>query len=320
MHNLMEEYRLINRRTFTKKILFAGLSFPLLNSFSFLDSPVKFKKITLLHTNDIHSHIDSFPKNHSKYSGLGGIRRIASIVNQIKSEEKNVILLDAGDIFQGTPYFNKYKGSLEFKIMSQMGYAASTMGNHDFDNGLIGFKNVIHHANFPFICTNYDFSRTELDGVTQKFIIKKIDGIKIGIFGLGIKLEGLVPKSCYKDTIYLDPISTANHWSEKLKIKHQCDLVICLSHLGYKYKTDQISDIKLAMSTKNIDVIIGGHTHTFLENAKTIKNIENKDVLVNQAGWGALALGRIDIHFSKKKQIIKDVSQHKIHKKNYAKI
>ena len=320
MQNLMEEFKLTNRRAFTKKILFAGLGIPLLSSFRFLDSSEKIKKITLLHTNDIHSHIDSFPKNHLKHPGLGGMRRIASLVNKIKSEEKNVILLDAGDIFQGTPYFNKYKGSLEFKIMSQMGYSASTMGNHDFDNGLIGFKNVLHHANFPFICSNYDFSGTELDGKTEKFIIKEMDGIKIGIFGIGIQLDGLVSKSCYKETVYLDPILTSKTCSDKLKFEYQCDLVICLSHLGHDYNSSKISDVKLAKISKNIDVIIGGHTHTFLDEAKIIKNSENKDVIVNQAGWGALALGRIDIQFSKKKKIIKDLSQKNISKKNYAKI
>jgi len=318
MHNLMEESKLTNRRDFTKKIIFAGLSIPLLNSFSFIKNGNK--KLTILHTNDIHSHIDSFPSNHSRYSGLGGLRRIASMVKKIKSSQKNVILLDAGDIFQGTPYFNKYKGSLEFKIMSEMGYAASTMGNHDFDNGIDGFKNVIHHANFPFLCSNYDFSETVLNGKTQKFLIKEINNIKIGIFGIGIKLDGLVSISSFKKTKYLDPLKTANYWAQELKSKHQCNLVICLSHLGYNYESDQISDLKLAKASKNIDVIIGGHTHTFLDKAQNINNSENKNVIVNQAGWGALALGRIDIEFSKKNKIVNELSMNKNFKKNYAKI
>ena len=316
----MEEFKFSNRRNFIKKIIFGSFSITFLNSFSFLKKREKIKKITILHTNDIHSHIDSFPENHSKYGGRGGIRRIASIINRIRSEEKNVILLDAGDIFQGTPYFNKYKGSLELKIMSQMGYVASTMGNHDFDNGLKGFSNVLHHANFPFICSNYDFSETILKNKTIKFLINEIDGIKIGFFGLGIKLEGLVEKKCFDNTKYLDPIETSDFWAKELKIKKKCDLVICISHLGHYYKDGKISDVLLAKQSKNIDVIIGGHTHTFLNKAKSIKNKINKDVIVNQAGWGALALGRIDIKFTNKNKRIDELSSIEIIKKNYAKI
>lgn len=185
----MEEFKFSNRRNFIKKIVFGSLSITFLNSFTFLKKRDKIKKITILHTNDIHSHIDSFPENHSKYGGRGGIRRIASLIKKIRSKEENVILLDAGDIFQGTPYFNKYKGSLELKIMSQMGYVASTMGNHDFDNGLKGFRDVLHHANFPFICSNYDFSETTLKNKTVKFLVNEIDGIKIGFFWSRYKIR-----------------------------------------------------------------------------------------------------------------------------------
>jgi|TARA_Y100000385_G_C13058016_1_gene622943 5'-nucleotidase len=316
----MEEFKFPNRRTFIKKIIFGSLSLTFLNSFTFLKKRQKIKKITILHTNDLHSHIDSFPKNHSKYPGRGGIRRIASLINKIRSEEQNVILIDAGDIFQGTPYFNKYKGSLELKIMSQMGYMASTMGNHDFDNGLDGFNNVLHHANFPFICSNYDFSQTTLKNKTVKFLIKEIDGLKIGFFGLGIKLEGLVDKKCFQNTRYLDPIKTSEYWSRELKINNKCDLVICISHLGHYYKDGKISDIVIAKKSKHLDVIIGGHTHTFLDKAKFIRNKENKNVIVNQAGWGALALGRIDIGFSNQNKKIDHLSINEIPKKNYAKI
>ena len=268
----------------------------------------------------MHSHIDSFPNNHSKYPGLGGMRRVASLVKKIRAEEKNVILIDAGDVFQGTPYFNKFKGSLELKIMSSMGYTASTMGNHDFDNGIKGFKEVLHHANFPFICSNYEFYDSEMIKKTRKFLVKEIDGIKIGLFGLGIELEGLVGKEYYGDTKYLSPVNTSNYWSNYLKNQEKCELVICISHLGYKYKSDKISDLKLASLSKNIDVIIGGHTHTFLEKARVIKNSENKNVIVNQAGWGALALGRIDLEFSKRDGKLNAISVNGISKKNYAKI
>ncbi|MDB9990045.1 metallophosphatase [Flavobacteriales bacterium] len=316
----MGESKSFNRRIFIKKITLASISLTLLNSFSFLNKKTKTKKITILHTNDMHSHIDPFRENHSKYPGLGGMKRVASLVKKIRTKEKNVVLIDAGDVFQGTPYFNKYKGSLELKIMSEMGYIASTMGNHDFDNGINGFKEVLHHANFPFICSNYEFSDIEMNKKIKKYLVTEIDGIKIGLFGIGIELEGLVGKDYYGDTKYLDPIDSSNYWSNYLKSKEKCDLIICISHLGYEYKNDKISDLKLARLSKNIDVIIGGHTHTFLEKAEKIKNLENKNVIVNQAGWGALALGRIDIEFSKNNDKLNSLSVNAIDKKNYAKI
>lgn len=316
----MAESKFSNRRIFIKKIVLAGVSIPLLNSFSFLNKKTRSKKITILHTNDMHSHIDSFPENHSRHPGMGGMRRVASLVRKIRSEEKNVVLIDAGDVFQGTPYFNKFKGSLELKIMSSMGYIASTMGNHDFDNGINGFKEVLQHANFPFICSNYEFSDSEMNEKTKKYLVKEMDGIKIGFFGLGIELEGLVGKDYYGETKYLDPLKTSNYWTSYLKNKEKCDLVICISHLGHKYESDKISDLKLARLSKNIDVIIGGHTHTFLEKAKLVKNSENKNVIVNQAGWGALALGRIDLEFSKNNGNSNSFSVNDIPKKNYAKI
>lgn len=316
----MGESKSFNRRIFIKKITLASISLTLLNSFSFLNKKTKTKKITILHTNDMHSHIDPFPENHSKYPGLGGMKRVASLIKNIRTKEKNVVLIDAGDVFQGTPYFNKFKGSLELKIMSEMGYIASTMGNHDFDNGINGFKEVLHHANFPFICSNYEFSDIEMNKKIKKYLVTEIDGIKIGLFGIGIELEGLVGKDYYGDTKYLDPIDSSNYWSNHLKSKEKCDLIICISHLGYEYKNDKISDLKLARLSKNIDVIIGGHTHTFLEKAEKIKNLENKNVIVNQAGWGALALGRIDIEFSKNNDKLNSLSVNAIHKKNYAKI
>lgn len=268
----------------------------------------------------MHSHIDPFSANDSKYPGMGGMRKMASIVEKIRKEEDHVLLLDAGDIFQGTPYFNKYKGEVELKIMSEMGYAASTMGNHDFDNGINGFNDVLPYANFPFLCSNYDFSNTILNGKTKKFITKTIGELKVGLFGIGIKLNGLVEKRLYKETQYYEPIEIANHYAEILKDEHNCDIVICLSHLGYDYDSNKISDIKLAKATKGIDIIIGGHTHTFLDKATELENSIGDRVLVNQAGWGALSLGRIDVNFSNQSNSKKELSLQSISKKNYAKI
>ena len=315
----MEELKFYNRRLFIKKTALASLAIPLLSSFDFLKKN-KLKKLTILHTNDMHSHIDPFPLNDSKYPGLGGMTRIASLIDKIKIKEKNVLLLDAGDIFQGTPYFNKYKGKLELQLMSEMGYAASTMGNHDFDNGVDGFSKFMHNAKFPFICSNYDFSKTKIKDKILKYKVINIDNIKIGLLGIGIQLDGLVNENLYKGVKYIEPISTANKYAEFLKKEKKCNVIICLSHLGHEYKNDVISDIKLAQKTKNINVIIGGHTHTFLQEAKSIKNIDNKKVLVNQAGWGALSLGRLDLFFDKNKNEIINLVDNNFNKKNYAKI
>ena len=260
----------------------------------------KAKRITILHTNDTHSNIDPFPDNHSKYPGMGGVAKRFEIIEKIRRDEEHVILLDAGDIFQGTPYFNTFNGHLEMKVMSKMGYDASTMGNHDFDIGLQGFKEAKKHANFPFLCSNYDFSNTLLKNETKPYYIFIRGGIKIGVFGLGVELDGLVSKNNYGDTIYNDPIETANRTAKTLKDKG-CDLIICLSHLGYSYDTRQkVSDLVLASQTQNIHIIIGGHTHTFLEKPMIEKNVDNELVLINQVGWAGIQLGRIDIDISTK--------------------
>lgn len=268
------------------------------------------RKITILHTNDTHSNIDSFPDNHAKYPGKGGVSKRFDLIQQIRQEEENVLLLDAGDIFQGTPYFNKYHGVLEMKVMSALGYDAATMGNHDFDGGVDGFDNAKQYADFPFICSNYDFTDTLLDGKTlDKLIINK-GGVKVGIFGVGVELKGLVPDNKYLETKYNDPIEIAQDKVKELK-EAGCELIICLSHLGYSYKSEKVSDLKLAEQTEGIHLIIGGHTHTFLDKPTEVINKSGNTVLVNQVGWAGVNLGRVDFEvdsalFSKKDVLIVD--------------
>ncbi|MFV8226618.1 bifunctional metallophosphatase/5'-nucleotidase [Christiangramia aquimixticola] len=264
--------------------------------------PENRKKITILHTNDVHSHIEAFKPDAGRNANLGGIARRATIIENIRRENPNTLLLDAGDIFQGTPYFNFYGGELEFKLMSMLKYDAATIGNHDFDNGIEGLYAQLPHAQFPFISSNYDFSNTIMDGKTKDYKTFEKDGIKIGVFGLGIELDGLVGKKLYKETQYLDPIEIATDMSQKLKHEKNCDLVICLSHLGFKYNGKQISDVKLAQATQDIDLIIGGHTHTFLEKPAIITNKAGEKVLINQVGCYGLYLGKLDFYFENKKK------------------
>ena len=293
----------MKRRNFIQKstaatalLTLGGLS---LQSFSSKST----KLITILHTNDTHSHIEPFPSNHSRYANKGGVARRATLVEKIRKENPSTLLLDAGDIFQGTPYFNFYGGELEFKLMSMLKYDAVTIGNHDFDNGVDGLYAQLPHAKFDFISSNYDFKNTVLDTHTKPYKVFIKDGIKIGVFGVGIKLKGLVSEKNYKETNYLNPIEIAQDMSRILKEDEQCDLVICLSHLGYHYAPErkEIGDLELASKTKNIDLIIGGHTHTFLPKPTVTKNSVGENVLVNQVGCYGINVGRVDFYFDSDK-------------------
>ncbi len=265
------------------------------------------KHLTILHTNDVHSHIDAFPKNHSTYPNLGGLARRATLVDAIRNENPNTLLFDAGDIFQGTPYFNFYGGELEFKLMSMLKYDAATIGNHDFDNGIDGLFAQLPHASFELLSTNYDFSNTVMNGHVKPYKTYLVNGLKIGVYGLGIELAGLVTKKLYKETQYLDPYEIASDIETKLKEEEKCDLVICLSHLGYHYKIEEkVDDLTLATKTKYTDLIIGGHTHTFLDKPTVTKNAKGNNILVNQVGCYGINLGRIDFYFDSEKNVQAD--------------
>ena len=259
----------------------------------------KERKITILHTNDTHSNIDPLPSNHPKFPGMGGVERRSAIINSIRDTEENVLVLDAGDIFQGTPYFNLFGGILEMKVMSAMGYDVATIGNHDFDGGLEGFLKASEYAQFPFVCSNYDFSGTILKDRTVPSVVIEKGGLKIGILGVGIELRGLVPQEKYGNTIFLDPIACANREAAALK-KKGCELIICLSHLGYSYKDEKVSDLQLARCSRDIHLIIGGHTHTFLDRPTEETNLDGQTVLINQVGWGGIQLGRLDFLIEEK--------------------
>ena len=292
----------MKRREFIEKTAattaFVGLGLSLSSFKSNAISSCDTKHLTILHTNDVHSYIDPFPPTHPKNPNMGGVARRAALIEVIREENPNVLLLDAGDIFQGTPYFNYYGGELEFKLMSMMDYDVATMGNHDFDNSIDGFHSQLHHAKFDFVSANYDFKNTVLDGLIKPYTILHKNGIKVGVFGLGVGLDGLVDKKNYKETVYNDPVGVTQDIVRILKHEKKCDLVICLSHLGYKYKDepDKICDLKLAELTQDIDLIIGGHTHTFLDKPTVLKNAIGQDVLVNQVGCYGINLGRIDFY------------------------
>ena len=285
----------MNRRKFIYNSSIASLSVLGLNSCTQLFRDVK---ITILHSNDVHSQIEPFPLNHNRFPGRGGFARRASIFNEIRSVNPNTLIFDAGDIFQGTPYFNFFQGELELKLMKEMGYNAATIGNHEFDAGLDTLKKNILETNFQFIISNYDFVNTKLEGMTAPYKIYRKGGVKIGVFGLGIELKGLVNPDLYKETKYYDPVEISNEMVKILKNEKKCDLIICVSHLGHEYNSDKISDVKLAKLTNDIDLIIGGHTHTFLKEPLIIKNKNNDNGIINQVGSGGVYWGRIDFNFT----------------------
>ncbi len=270
------------------------------------------KKLTILHTNDVHSRIEPFPMDGGRNQGLGGVEARAALIKKIRNEEEHILLLDAGDIFQGTPYFNIYKGEPEMKAMAAMQYDAATMGNHDFDSGLENFATQLQHGKFPILLCNYDMTNTPMENNYVPYKIFKKGKLKIGITGVGIEGKGLIPDKLFGNTQYLDPIQKLNETSHLLKKEKKCDMVICLSHLGYQYKEDKnrMCDEILAKESKQVDLIIGGHTHTFMDAPATYKNKLGDDVIVNQVGWAGIQLGRLDFEFTgyKKKNLAKSHS------------
>lgn len=258
-------------------------------------------RLVVLHTNDTHSRLDPFPMDGGRNQGLGGVAKRAQIIKQIREQEPYVLLLDAGDIFQGTPYFNFYKGEPEIRAMSYMGYDATTIGNHDFDAGMENLATQLRsHARFPMLVCNYGVSGTPLEGNVKPYQVFKRGPLTIGVLGVGIEGKGLIPDQLFGSTEYLNPITEANEVAYTLRKEERCDLIICLSHLGNRYPTERkVSDEDLAKESEEIDLIIGGHTHTFLDKPLVYTNKKGRDVLVNQVGFGGIILGRIDFEFSK---------------------
>lgn len=254
-------------------------------------------RLVILHTNDTHSRIDPFPDDGGRFAGLGGAARRATLVNRVRQENEHVLLLDSGDIFQGTPYFNFFKGELEFKTMSAMGYDVSTLGNHDFDNGVDGLVAMMPHAKFDFVSANYDVSNSPLAPHIRPSVIRSFGDLKVGIFGLGIDFEQLVLPALHEGVSYTDPILVARQQVESLR-NEGCQLVVCLSHLGYNYRNDRVSDTDLAQAVPGIDLVLGGHTHTFLD-APDVYRHSQKETIVNQVGWAGIRLGRVDVIFGR---------------------
>ncbi len=293
----------MKRRAFVKGIGYSSLAFPLLGSVPNLLSDYDTHHLTILHTNDVHSRIEPFPEGPGRNAGKGGAARRATLIKDIREDVEHVLLLDAGDIFQGTPYFNFFGGELEFKLMDEMSYDAATIGNHDFDAGFEVLNERCQSAKFSMLNANYNLINSPLNKVVKPYQIFLKGDMKIGVFGIGINLDGLVPKKLYGDIEVLPAYEVAERTATLLKKEEKCDLVICLSHLGFQYEINSyLSDVNMAKNTKNIDIIIGGHTHTFLRDAHSIKDKDGESVIINQVGWAGIMLGRIDVSFERGKK------------------
>jgi 5'-nucleotidase len=251
-------------------------------------------RLVILHTNDTHSRIDPFPMDGRPFQGLGGVARRATLIDRVRNRHPNVLLLDSGDIFQGTPYFNFFRGAIEFEAMSAMGYDVVTIGNHDFDNGVDGLVEMMPRATFDFVSANYEVAGSPLEARVQPWVVRELGGIRIGIFGLGIGFEGLVLEGLHQGIRYTDPFAAARRCVLALRAVG-CSLVVCLSHLGYRYRGDRPSDTLLAQRVEGIDLILGGHTHTFMDKPDVYSHPDGGKTLVNQVGWGGMRLGRVEV-------------------------
>jgi 5'-nucleotidase len=252
--------------------------------------------ITILHTNDTHSQIDPFPKDNRSYPGQGGVARRATLVKTVRRENPNTLLIDAGDAFQGSPYFNFYKGEVEYRTMSAIGYDVSTLGNHEFDNGVAALAAAMKFANFPFVSANYDFRQTPLEKLVKPYIVREVAGVRIGLFGLGINPAGLITPESFQGITYNDPVVVSRNVVKTLREAEHCDLVICMSHLGYypKPKKAELGDTQLAAQVDGIDFIASGHTHTFMEKPVTQKQPSGKETVIFQVGKSGIYVGRVD--------------------------
>jgi 5'-nucleotidase len=297
----------MRRRTFIRDSFVYATGLTVGGPTMFKDTSPDTHHLTLLYTNDVHSRIDPFPDAVKDLGGLGGASRRATMIKEIRAREKNLLLLDAGDMLQGTPYFNLFDGKVEIKTMTAMGYDAATLGNHDFDGGMQLWPDLQQYRGFQLLSANYDFRDTPLYDQVKPYQVFKKGPIKVGVFGLGVELQGLVPEKLYGHTRYLDPLKEADKVANLLKKEEGCHLVVCLSHLGYRYKDKKVSDLDLAAQSTHIDLIIGGHTHTLLKEPEVINNLIGKPVSITQMGWGGAYLGRVDIAFERdyKRKLVK---------------
>lgn len=260
------------------------------------------KHLTILHTNDTHSCVLPLKTTlaDTLLAGRAGFVRRISMIEQERAKDKSLLLFDSGDFSQGSPFYTLFKGDVEIGLMNRMHYDAGTIGNHEFDFGMQNMARIFKIANFPILCSNYDLKGTPLDEVVKKYTIIKRNGVKIGVFALDPKLDGLVSKANYGIIKYLDPIAVANEMATMLKNDKKCDLVICISHLGWE--ENGMGDQMMIAGSRNIDLVLGGHSHTYFKTLRYIKNLDGKSIPVDQNGKNAIYVGKMILDLTQSKK------------------
>ena len=258
------------------------------------------KTLTILHTNDTHSCIMPLSENlaDTLQAGRGGFLRRIAMLKEERKKDPNLLLFDSGDFSQGSPYYTLFKGDVEVGLMNMMHYDAGTIGNHEFDYGFDNMARVFKRLNYPIVCANYDFTGTELAKIVKSYVIIKRNGLKIGVFGLSPELDGLVDHKNYLTTRYLDPVATAQKMVDVLKGK-KCDLIICITHLGWD--EHGMGDQEVIRGTRGIDLVLGGHSHTYFQTLRYVKDLDGKLVPVDQNGKSGIYIGKMTLTFSNKK-------------------
>ena len=261
------------------------------------------KRLTLLYTNDTHSTVMPLSANldDTLKAGRGGFVRRVALVGREREKDADLLLFDSGDFSQGSPFYTLFKGDVEIGLMNRMGYDAVAIGNHEFDFGLDNMARLLRMASFPVVCANYDFSGTPVEGLVRPYVVLHRKGLKIGVFGLSPKLDGLVSAENYKGVRYENPIEAANRVAALLKDSEGCDVVVCLSHLGWEQKKPDIDDATMISASRNIDVVLGGHSHTYFSDIVKVKNADGKDVVVDQNGKHAIYVGKMELTIQNKR-------------------
>ena len=286
---------MINRRTFLTTSAAFGVTLLACRRDVVLQPSAADTVITILHTNDTHSQMDPLPANDAN-AGQGGVARRASLVKRVRQENPNTLLVDAGDVLQGTPYFNFYKGEVEYKAMSAIGYDVGTLGNHEFDNGVEALAAALKFANFDIVSANYDVRGTVLEQRVKRYVVKTVGGMRIGLFGLGVSPVALITPDNFKGVTYIDPVVAARDVVKKLREEERCTFVVCMSHMGY-YENGERGDSFVASQVDGIDFIASGHTHTFMKEPVTQTQPCGAKTLIFQVGKSGIYVGRVDFTF-----------------------
>jgi len=259
--------------------------------------------LTIVHTNDTHSCIQ--PLNpmmpDTTYADKAGYTRRKGLIDELRSKDSDLLLLDCGDFSQGSAYYSLFKGEVEVKLMNLMKYDAATIGNHEFDNNLDNMVRIFKMADFPILCCNYDFSNTILNGIVKPYTIINRKGLKIGVLAVCPRLKGLVSNKNIGNTVYNFPTDCANKIAAQLKNEEKCDIVICLSHLGWNNDGADVDDQSFIKNSKNIDIVLGGHTHDYFKEPKHVTNADGKDVICNQMGKNGQFVGTLNVEMNKVK-------------------